>query len=715
MTPAVGPTDLDVGPDDPGASIAAGRRFTWSRPHRTTVGVGLLAIVLGAVFVIVDLSYNGGKLVPPLDDTYIHLQYGSQIGRGHFLQYNTGDPISTGASSLLYVLILGAAYAIGFQGHWLLPFAVIFGILCLAATASGVCALGRRLIGPEVGLCAGVLVAISGPLLWGASSGMEVGLTAALFVFCGYFFVREAGSGRFVVTSIVAALLAVTRPEGLVFDVFLCGAMLWTIAGTIRRRQVNLGVGLGRAAWTLLPLAFGAGQLLFIKIATGTFSANGVQAKSVFNIRPMRYPTEAVEQTMANFRNLIELFGGLSNRDFAMPGAIIFFVLGIAYLVVSGPRWRSLTIAVGLGIGAVLLATSTLISSQVHHFRYIQPVLPLFLLFMVIGIHGATRVAPTPRGQRVALRGVLATAVIFSLVMLPIWSVRLGRESATIRDTAASIGNWVRGNLPPGATVAVKDVGGITYFGGHRVVDIIGLATDNLAAASNNGIGTLYEALRRMPADQRPDYFVVYDPVVGPSMADLRAAGVLSKPLYVFDVTVPPTDDPRIVPFPTVEVYKADWSLLGTGDRQSAPGQVRDYVNVGDLTNEHAHGYQVRPAHVGIQPYSLVRRVGQVIDSGRQIIGGEEFTTTNLEPGRSLTITSRTDLTGSEASVQVVVNGVPVGLWHRTRATDGWATETFTVPGNLITGPSAHIQLTVPRPLLNPYPEYISFGYWLSQ
>jgi hypothetical protein len=688
---------------------------------RAAVGTALLALILGTVFVGFDLVYNGGKLMAPLDDTYIHLQYGSQIGWGHFLQWNTGDPISTGASSLLYVLVLGAAYAIGFQGHLLLPFAVGFGIVCFAIAAAGVYALGRRLVGRWVGLWSGVLVAVSGPLLWGTTSGMEVGMTAMLFVLSVLFFVREADSGRFLVTPVVAAFLALARTEGLIFDVALCAAMIWTIARAVRRRETPLGRGLRRVGWTLLPLAAGAGELVFFKIATGSFSANGIVAKSAFRTNPVLYPTEAIETTMANMRKLVEVFGGLSTRDFAMPGVLFFFVLGLAYLGVSAPRRRSLALAVGLGFLVVFLATSTLMSSQVNHYRYIQPLLPLFLLFMVIGVYGVTRLVPTERARRIALHSVLAVALLFSLIMLPVWATRLGRESATIRDTDVSIGNWVNGNLPPGAIVGVKDVGAVTYLGGHRVIDLVGLATDNFAEASNNGIGSLYEALRHLPAAQRPSYLVAYDTGPGPSMAELRATGTLGvAPVATVDVDSPITDDALIVPFRSLSVYRVDWSLAGTGDQQRVPGQLRDYVNVGDLVGEGAHGYRTTSANVGYQPYTEVRMVtladgARVMDSGRDIQGGEQFTAGNLLPGRPLTITSRADVTGQVMQMEVLVNGRPAGSWQRTRATGGWSTDRFTVPGNLITGPTARIEMAAPRPLLNPHLEYTSFGYWLSQ
>src|SRR5829696_8109222 len=111
-----------------------------------------LAVLVGCLFVgtnlyynRADLSDNGVNISAPLDDTFIHLQYGRQIGEGQWFRYNDGDPVSTGASSFLYVL-------------------------------------GRRLAGERAGLWSGALIAANGAFAWGATSGMEVALFSVLIL-----------------------------------------------------------------------------------------------------------------------------------------------------------------------------------------------------------------------------------------------------------------------------------------------------------------------------------------------------------------------------------------------------------------------------------------------------------------------------------------------------------------------------------------------------
>ncbi|HVW40205.1 MAG TPA: hypothetical protein VHC18_02530 [Amycolatopsis sp.] len=664
-----------------------------------------LAVVVGLAFVGVNLAYNHGRLVAPLDDVYIHMQYGRQIALGHFFQYNTGDDVSTGASSLLYALILGAAYALGTGNDGLLAFAVGFGIVCFALTAALTYRLGTRVVARSVGIWAGLLVAVSGPLLWGSSSGMEVGLVMLLVVAMLLTFRSKAGP-------FIGVLLALSRPEGLIFAAALTFAAMWVH----RRRPL-------RALLALLPLVAGAAQLLFYRLATGTFSANGVQAKSFFDDSPVFYFSSFLERTAANLHGFLGTFLAFTEQDYAFPGALVVFFVGLVYVIVSRPLARSLAIATAFGLAGMLVSVSTLNTALIHELRYIQPFMPVFILFAVTGVYAATRLVAQPRPRRLALHSALSVALVFSLVSIPTWAARFGRDAATIRDTDVSVALWLKQNLPANAIVAVKDVGAVAYLGGHRVVDVIGLATNGLAIPANNGPGAVYEALRHLPIGQRPTYFALYNTVPGPNMTTLEDAGILADPpLQTFTVQAPPDlSGGRIVPFAELNVYRADWSLAGSGDQQAVPGTVRDYVNVGDVGNEHAHDYEPQQAQDGTQPWTTVARQGPVVDSGREIVGGESFTVRDLTPGRPATLTARAAVTAPTESsdetppMQVLVNGVAVGTWSRPHVSGAWSDYTFTLPASAITSATARIDVVPRSPLLNPYPDYTSFGYWVSQ
>ncbi len=48
-------------------------------------------------------------------------------------------------------------------------------------------------------------------------------------------------------------------------------------------------------------------------------------------------------------------------------------------------------------------------------------------------------------------------------------------------------------------------------------------------------------------------------------------------------------------------------------------------------------------------------------------------------------------------------------------AREEWTTARFTVPAELVTSSEVAVELEPVRPLLSPYPEYTSFGYWIVQ
>ncbi|HVV09015.1 hypothetical protein [Amycolatopsis sp.] len=675
--------------------------------------IAAVALVLGFGFVAGSLLWNSGKLFAPLDDVYIHLQYGRQLGSGHFFQFNTGDEISAGASSMLYAFVLGAAYAVGLHGSLFLAFAIAFNVCCFAAAAALTSVLGARLIGRTAGIWAGLLVAVSGPLLWGAASGMEVGLVALLVTGLTLTLVREQPAARFRFTPLAAALLALARPEGLIFAGVLTCAVLWTL--WTHRRLSGIPRMLLRAVWSLLPVAVGIAQLAFYRIATGTASANGVQSKSFLHDSPVFYPGDFLDRVTATLRSLLGTFLGFSAQDFTFPGALLLAAVGAAWLLLPRAN-RPVIIAVLAGLLGAVGSLSTLNTALYHELRYFQPFLPLFFLCVVAGVHGIARLLPQPRFRRFALHGALVVALVFSLVAVPMWGVRYARAGAAIRDSDVSYAAWMTGHLPADAVVAVKDVGAVAYFSDRRIVDLLGLGTNGLAEPVNNGIGSLYEALRHMPPTQRPDYFATYDTGPGPSMAPLRDAGLLEQPAVGKFQAKTPADLRGItaVPFRDFSIAKANWSLAGNADAAPVPGEVRDYLNVAYLDDEQGHDYVYVPGQTGMQPWTAVARVQDVIDAGRMIVGGETFSLHNAIQGKPATLTARADIRGIP-DMTVVVDGQEAGTWIRNESDEAWQSDSFTIPAELITSPDVHIELRQPRPLLNPYPEYTSYGYWLTQ
>ena len=123
--------------------------------------------MVSATFIRAGARTPNGAPVLPLDDAYIHLQYAWQASRGQFMQYNPGDTPTSGATGLLYVLLLALGFLAG--------------------------------IGKDAMLS----------VVWSFLSGMETGLLVALVIIALWAQVTR----RFAIMAASSALAALTRPE----------------------------------------------------------------------------------------------------------------------------------------------------------------------------------------------------------------------------------------------------------------------------------------------------------------------------------------------------------------------------------------------------------------------------------------------------------------------------------------------------------------------
>ncbi len=720
----------------------------------------LLALAQGIVFVGAQIAITGAHSFP-LDDSYIHLQYARQIACGDYLQYQDDAPVTGGATSFLYIHLLALGYLVGFRGA-LFPFWVVLITWgCVTLIFYQLVRLGERLGVAWAGRAAVVLTFCSGLMAWGLWSGMEIALfSAILLLTLNQFFQSKFQNYSFY---ILLALLALSRPEGVIVSVVLMSCLI--IQKTTRKDFRSL-LGSWSEVLSLFLYTFAiVGPPLFYRMTIGRWGGNGLLAKSLLN-HPAMTSTEIVESIISNIVSIsFFLLGGMQSSygEYVIPGFLIFTIIGlISFSVFQGVegRWRALALV--LSLAAVFAAMTTVEVWPMHNYRYITPFFPLMLLISMAGIELiVSRINHKDRTLQYALA---LMAVLICVVHLPTWASRFADNSTTIFEKQRRAAKWMVDRLPDNEQIAINDAGALVYFGRKQIdqyspegkvikvekkfhnTDLVGLVTNGSTVPYRLGEGGLYEWMERIPFNKRPQYAAVF-----PSwfMEMSQIYDIFHQPL----VTFPDPFDPGF----SKTVYHVNWSYAGMEDQPRKQTmrdewEIRDSIDIGDLTSENQHNYVLRnrnnrfpdiyapfrrnfgyheeiderwPGIEKEQEYLIpvMRQQGilnqyDIVDGGRRINLDESFTLGNLEPGRDAFLIMRScECSGLHPlfnyGMDLHVNGFFVASFEMQGTPWNWYEKVITIPGDMINQTDISIRI-VNKGSLN-FSYYDSFYYWICQ
>jgi len=290
------------------------------------------------------------------------------------------------------------------------------------------------------------------------------------------------------------------------------------------------------------------------------------------------------------------------------------------------------------------------------------------------------------------------------------------------RDVATA--RWITRNLPPGTAIANLATS-VEYLTGHRAVNLHGVTSPAFFGnrTAEREAGT-FEALGRLPADQRPAYLITSASMQEGSVA--YGELVVEPPLFASG-----TGADEIL------IYPMRYDLVGKNGRLFLPATLEAVrglsevgrLNVCDSRDERAHGYRFRSRSGGRRLHGTPR-IGSypgtegvpevVIDAGRAILGEEVFRV-RCEPNRDLVVvmrtagaaganvlaaegTSRHTIEFPQAGLILEVNGTQVA--RSSFQPSDWDELTFRVPAAVLAGPEASMRISG---------RYASFHYWFFQ
>jgi hypothetical protein len=683
----------------------------------------LLGGLVATVFLALMLATTSGHFVAEVPDLYVVCQYARAMAEGHPFRYNAGEAPTTGSTSLLHTAVLAAADAAGARGEGLVAFAVLLGALYYLASIFLAVRIGTRLAGGREGRLAGGLVALGGPVVWGYLYGSDIALFLLLALFLLDRWLAYWQSGRAGGLAVAGSLLALARPEGLPIALSLGAASLLRKGAVSRRDRV--------LPW--VPVAAGAAVVVLQRAMTGQWLSTSVADKALLPNyglvqgmdAALKYGVDVLRGLLLGFYPAEAPIGFAQGQaPFAFPPLGLLFVLLAAATLPASFRLPARVWL--LVVTAIFALVGPNVFMGVQFNRYLLWAFPGLLAFVAVGLGAATRLLARDDDalERVLFR---AGAALFLLL----GALSTGRFAAVYAEMAGATwrreipaAEWIRAHLPRGATIA-NVATSIEYLTGHHNLNLHGVTSPGFVGSRPvEKEADLYEALCRLPRDERPTYLLVTRSGLDNSALLPRFAD--GPPLY----ETSSLDDDLLL-------FRAKWDLVGRNalaylpeTRRAVAGLAEvDRLNVCDVVDERAHAYRHRSRRgelliggfVGIDDYHLPAGDLTVADGGRAIFGDESFRVRSRR-GRPLVVVLRTLRTvqvqalraagGLVAKVEIPAADVAVEAGGRTVARleipngPGWNEHVFAIPADAVGDGSTELRLSG---------RYASFQYWFYQ
>jgi arabinofuranosyltransferase len=443
------------------------------------------ALALGLALFALREQQLAGVAGFPLDDSWIHFHFARNLAEGHGFSYNPGAPVA-GSTAPLWTLLLGALFAAAGSHP---PLAKVVGVAAALGTALVAARLALAWTGDRgAALLAGGLTALSGPLLWGAYSGMEVSL-AALLVTAG---MLAHTQGRDLAAALLLATAVLARPEAV-----LLLALAWA-AGPLTWRRTVVFAGCAAALvgpWVAFNLATGGTPLP----ATAAAKIEGGLAGLLAGARePLRTALLTRPWGFA-----VEWVGWLGGVNALLP---LLLLPGLWLLWRRGGR--------RLALPAGLLALQPLAMALLAPYRgpafqegrYAMHLLPMALAVIALPVAAlvgkGVDAASLTRFRRLLVVGL----VVASGVSLWPAATRYGWAVQNIEAMQVRLGHWVDAHTPRDARLALNDVGAIGYLSRREVIDVMGLVTPAIIPYRREG----EEGVLRYLEQACPDYLIVF-------------------------------------------------------------------------------------------------------------------------------------------------------------------------------------------------------------
>ncbi|WP_183654357.1 hypothetical protein [Prauserella isguenensis] len=434
------------------------------------------SVAAGTAMIGAHGAYYGNWIV---DDAAITFSYARSFAEGLGPVVQPGAEPVEGFSNVTWTLLLALARLVGLFDHGtifgvpdyvLLP-KVLALVLCGGILAACHAAFARVLVRPWPGtLAVGGLLAMTPSFVIWVVSGLENALygllitTLAVLVFRAVLDDAVLRWRLAVATGLLAALAALTRPEGLIY-----GAVYpLVVLGMLRRSSgAPVAASLRHAALSVVAFVGGTGAyFLWRRFTFGEW----LSAPSIAKSQGLPYPTD-----LSKAGQLV---------SYAGAPAILLCCVFVGMLFARPPWWRRGLLALLVPLGLALVAFTVLEDDWMGHLRFATPI---WILGALTAVLATAEVVRRTRGRARAVTVVGLVVALFASGSSFAVAAYDFRRAPTLSacHVADRYGRAFNGYADvlglDRASLLLPDLGGTSMTSRLRLVDMAGLTDIRMA------------------------------------------------------------------------------------------------------------------------------------------------------------------------------------------------------------------------------------------
>jgi hypothetical protein len=430
----------------------------------------LMIALLGLISYLMAAQWLAGTVAFPLDDAWIHQTYARTLAEDGQWAFRAGEP-SSGSTAPLWTLLLTPGHKMGAPVLWAYALGLVgwLATIMLGGWLSYLLFQDRTILWWTI-----LALAAEWHLVWSALSGMEISLYTALILLLFTLYLSQQNktpsTGMICLWGVLAGLLTLTRPEGLLLLGLLGAHWLWQGRETLPKA---VGEGFLMAmAWllTITPM------LLFNWFVSGTLFPNTFYAK--------QQEYSILLATVPLWQRLLSLawqpwLGGQALLLFALPW--------LPWRKLQLGQWLPLLWAL-----AILLLYVLRLPVTYQHARYLMPTIPVFLLYGCAAlIYALRRISPLFR------RPLMSSVMVAFALFLLLGAQSYGQDVQLIECEMGSSAQWVADNSQPNDLIAAHDIGRLGYITQQPILDFAGLISPEAIPIIRNETALLELALAK--------------------------------------------------------------------------------------------------------------------------------------------------------------------------------------------------------------------------